>query len=52
MHLLMVCDRQDAGSQLPTRDQVRRSLENRQFDLISRGYLRDLRSAAFVDIRL
>ena len=60
MHLLMVCQRQDQNQSqdqsqdfnLPSRDEIRQKLENEQFDLISRGYLRDLRREAFVDVRL
>ncbi len=52
VHLLMVCDRQKAGSGPPNRAAVRRQLENRRFDLVSRRYLRDIRRNAFVDVRI
>lgn len=52
IHVVMVCERMEAESLLPTRQEVRANLENIQFDLIARGYLRDLRRAAFVDVRI
>ncbi|MBC6440342.1 MAG: peptidylprolyl isomerase [Rhodospirillales bacterium] len=48
--VIVVCDRGGAG--MPTREQVLRSLEAQKFDLISRSYLRNLRRAAFVEIRI
>jgi peptidyl-prolyl cis-trans isomerase SurA len=53
-HLLMICGREEqpATDGMPTRQDVRANLENQQFDLVSRGYLRDLRRAAFVDVRI
>lgn len=52
VHLLMVCDRQEAESGAPDPAAVRRRLENQRFDLVSRRYLRDIRRDAFVDIRI
>jgi len=52
LHLVMICERMEPASPLPTADQIRTDLENQQFDLVARGYLRDLRRAAFVDVRL
>ncbi len=52
VHLLMVCDRQEAGGGMPSRATVRRQLEDRRFDLVSRRYLRDIRRDAFVDVRI
>ena len=52
VHLLMVCERMEAESQMATREEVRATLENIQFDLVARGYLRDLRRQAFVDVRI
>jgi len=47
--LLLVCDRQSDGID---RERIRSSLVNQRVDLLSRRYLRDLRRAANVDIRL
>ncbi len=52
VHLLMVCARQEAGGGMPSREAVRRQLEDRRFDLVSRRYLRDIRREAFVDVRI
>jgi peptidyl-prolyl cis-trans isomerase SurA len=48
----MVCERTEVAKGLPTRQQILQQLEDEQFDLVSRGYLRDLRRTAFIDIRL
>ena len=50
-HVAVVCQRLDAA-QLPSRDEMRRLLEAERFDLAARGYLRDLRRQAFVELRL
>ncbi len=47
----VVCERLGAAG-LPSRDEMRRLLEVERFDLAARGYLRDLRQRAFVEIRL
>lgn len=52
IHLVMICERMEPESPLATREEVRANLENAQFDLIARGYLRDLRRQAFVDVRI
>ena len=49
--ILMVCERQDPTG-LPSRDQVRASIESDKFERLSSRALRDLRRAAIIDIRL
>jgi peptidyl-prolyl cis-trans isomerase SurA len=49
--IFMICDRQVAQTGMPTRDQVTRSLIALRIDQLARGYLRDLRRAAVIDIR-
>jgi hypothetical protein len=49
--VFMICDRQVAQTGMPTRDQVARSLIALRLDQLARGYLRDLRRAAVIDIR-
>jgi len=49
--MLMVCDREAQTMDLPSRDQIRERLFREKLDLLARRYLRDLRSAAFLDIR-
>jgi len=50
--LLMVCEREAEAVELPSRDQIRGRLELERLDLLARRYLRDLRRAAFLDIRI
>lgn len=50
--MFMVCDREAETSELPGRDQIQQRLELEKLDLLARRYLRDLRRAAFVDIRI
>lgn len=49
----MVCSREEATRvTLPSREQVRRVIEEERLDMLSRRYIRDLRRAAFVDVRI
>jgi peptidyl-prolyl cis-trans isomerase SurA len=50
VQIIMVCGRKEAGA-LP-RDQIRDNLLRQRVDMLSRRYLRDLRRAAFVDLRV
>jgi peptidyl-prolyl cis-trans isomerase SurA len=50
--LLMVCERKDAPSNLPSREDLQENLTRQRLDLIARRYLRDLRRNAFIDIRV
>ena len=52
IHLFMVCDKIQADSNLPDREQIRQSLLFKRLDQVSRQYLRDLRRDAFIDIRI
>jgi peptidyl-prolyl cis-trans isomerase SurA len=52
IHLVMVCDRRGAVQSVPQRDEIAERLESEQIDRLARRYLRDLRTQAFVDIRL
>ena len=49
---LMLCERQAPPSNLPNREQIRERLSRDQIDLLARRYLRDLRFAALVDLRV
>lgn len=49
--VFMICDRKLPVDVMPTRDQVARNLLNTRLDQLARGYLRDLRRAAVIDIR-
>lgn len=48
----MVCDRTIPGESLPDRDDIARDLSNEQLDRLQRRYLRDLRNAAYIEVRL
>jgi peptidyl-prolyl cis-trans isomerase SurA len=50
--LLMVCQREDPPSNMPTREEITENMLRQRLDLLSRRYLRDLRRAAFVDVRV
>ncbi len=51
--VLMVCDRSqsEAGGNLPSRQEVMQSLGAQRIDMLARRYMRDLRRAAFIDVR-
>ena len=49
--LLMVCEREAQSADLPGRNQIKERLFREKLDLLARRYLRDLRRAAFLDIR-
>jgi peptidyl-prolyl cis-trans isomerase SurA len=49
--VFMICDRKLPDNAMPTRDEVARSLLNARLEQLARGYLRDLRRAAVIDIR-
>ena len=49
--LLMVCERESQTAGLPSRAQIKDKLFREKIDLLARRYLRDLRRAAFLDIR-
>jgi peptidyl-prolyl cis-trans isomerase SurA len=49
--IFMVCGRKLANDGTPTRDQVAKMLVANRLDQLARGYLRDLRRAAVIDIR-
>lgn len=50
--VVMVCERTAEGGGLPGRAEVRQRLSRDRLEVSARGYLRDLRRAAVVDVRL
>lgn len=50
--VVMVCDRERPNINLPSRDQVRQRLTGEQLELLARRYIRDLRFASAVEIRI
>lgn len=47
----MVCKREVPGESLPEREEIARDLRNEQLDRMQRRYLRDLRNAAYIEVR-
>lgn len=50
--IVMVCERERPNINLPSRDQVRQRLTGEQLELLARRYIRDLRFASAVEIRI
>jgi peptidyl-prolyl cis-trans isomerase SurA len=50
--VLMVCAREGGESAVPEREDIRRNIAGRRLEMLARRYLRDLRRAAFVDVRI
>lgn len=50
--VLMVCDRKEPGAVLPSRKVMRDRLQADRVEILARRFLRDLRSAAIVDLRV
>ncbi len=50
--LITLCDRTDGESNLPSRREIRQRLTMQRMELLERQYIRDLRQAAFIDVRL
>ena len=50
--LYVVCNRGGAGGGLPSREEIGNQLALQRLDLLARRFLRDLRAAAFIEIRI
>ena len=50
--IYMVCDRKEADSSLPTRQEISDRLRKERLSVLARRFLRDLRAAAIVDVRV
>ncbi|MDA1325127.1 MAG: peptidylprolyl isomerase [Proteobacteria bacterium] len=50
--IFMVCNRKEAESSLPSREQIADRMRAERVDVLARRYLRDLRAAAIVDLRV
>jgi peptidyl-prolyl cis-trans isomerase SurA len=50
--LFAFCGRTEPVGRLPSRDDIRQKLEDEQIQIMAMRYLRDLRRAAYVDIRV
>ncbi len=50
--MFAVCARHEDTGGLPSRDTIRRRMEDEQFEIMARRYLRDLRRSAFIELRI
>lgn len=50
--LLMVCDREEPKTNLPNEEAVQTMLVRRRLSLMVRGYMRDVRLAAVIEVRI
>lgn len=50
--VFMVCSRKEPEGSLPTREEIANRLRQERVDVMARQYLRDLRAAAIVDLRV
>jgi peptidyl-prolyl cis-trans isomerase SurA len=50
--VVMLCERKEAKSEIPTREQLVDTLTRQRLDTLARRYLRDLRRTAYVDLRV
>lgn len=50
--IFVVCDREAVMSDLPSRHEIRQRLENEKLEVLARRLMRDLKRAAFIDIRI
>ncbi|HEV2301951.1 MAG TPA: peptidylprolyl isomerase [Stellaceae bacterium] len=50
--VIMVCQRSAPGTTLPNRTEVYNLMMHQRLDIVARRYMRDLREAAFVDVRV
>ncbi len=52
VHVLMVCERRDPSTEIDMRDVIYEQIASRRLAILERQLLRDLRRAAFVDLRV
>jgi peptidyl-prolyl cis-trans isomerase SurA len=52
VHVLMVCDRRDPSTETNMRDVIYEQIATRRLAILERQLIRDLRRAAFVDLRV
>ena len=50
--VIMVCEKGEPNTALPSRDEIADQLARQRAENLARRYLRDLRRAAFVDVRV
>lgn len=51
LHLIAVCGKRQSGAQVPSADQIENKLYSQQLAMISKRYLRDLRTSATIETK-
>jgi len=51
LHLIILCAKHQSGMAMPSRDEIESRIEDQQLSMISKRYLRDLRSSATIETR-
>jgi peptidyl-prolyl cis-trans isomerase SurA len=51
LHLIILCGKHQSGVSIPSREEIASRIEDQQLSMISKRYLRDLRSSATVETR-
>jgi len=51
LHLIILCGKHQSGLTIPSRDEIESRIEDQQLSMISKRYLRDLRSSATIETR-
>ena len=51
IHIFMICERKEPKPNIPSRDEIAESIWEQHVQSITRGYMRDLRRNAVIDIR-
>jgi peptidyl-prolyl cis-trans isomerase SurA len=51
LHLIILCGKHQSGITVPSREEIASRIEDQQLSMISKRYLRDLRSSATVETR-
>jgi peptidyl-prolyl cis-trans isomerase SurA len=51
LHLIILCARHQSGLTIPSRDEIESRIEDQELSMISKRYLRDLRSSATIETR-
>ena len=50
--MFMICERKELPSELPNANEIANNLAMERMEILQRRYIRDLRAAAFIDIRV
>jgi peptidyl-prolyl cis-trans isomerase SurA len=51
LHLILMCGKRPAGTEVPNKDQMENRLYSQQISMLAQRYLRDLRNSAMIETR-